>query len=164
MASDAQHRGALFRIEAPKAKIGKDHSWPIGAELLSAALFDVPQSEFIRLEFAEADRISLREDRPPLVFEAEYYFKGPTVFSPRGSLLPSWRLTVRAVPRDWKHNVKALLLEEGLPQTVKPWLVGNAGAAKREGSALLRLWYDPVDGCLIRRNYGNIGPTLIART
>lgn len=164
MVSGEQRRRPPFRTSTPKAKIGKDNSWPIGAELLSAALFDVPQSEFIQLEFAEADRISLKEDRPPLVFEAEYYFKGATIFSPRGSLSPSWRLVIRAVPREWKHNVKSLLLEQGLPQIVRPWLVENDGPPRREGSALLRLWYDPVDGRLIQRSYGKTGPSLVAQT
>ncbi|NIJ50511.1 hypothetical protein [Rhizomicrobium electricum] len=49
---------------AGKAKIGKNFSWPIGAEVISSALADVPQAAFIRIEFHEPEQHYSPETRP----------------------------------------------------------------------------------------------------
>ncbi len=144
-----------------KDKIGKDFSWPLGAEAISAALSNVLQANLIGLQFMSPDQISLRYHLPPLVFEATYYFRGPTVFSPQGSLSTSWQINIRAVQRMQRHRVKTLLLENGLPNLIKPWLQENYRPDVREGDARVRLWFDPIEDCLIARQYGKFSPARV---
>ncbi|GAA0582963.1 hypothetical protein GCM10008942_34840 [Rhizomicrobium electricum] len=59
----AREGGVLFPT-AGKAKIGKNFSWPIGAEVISSALADVPQAAFIRIEFHEPEQHYSPETRP----------------------------------------------------------------------------------------------------
>jgi hypothetical protein len=150
-----------FLATTRKAKIGKDYSWPVGAEAISAALLDVPQRELLSLAFGPDDRFHARSGLPPLVMEARYYFRGPSVSSPNRPLFqPTWEIRISAVPRTEKHQVKTLLLEQGIPELIKPWLFQMWGPDRREGSAGIYLLYEAAEERLICKRYGKVGPAL----
>lgn len=151
----AREGGMLFPT-AGKAKIGKDFSWPVGAEVISSTLADVPQAALIQIEFHSPEQHYSPETRPPIVMGARYYFKANSVFFarrpevPRPST-PTWTVEVWANYRSFKGRIRKLLVEQGLSDVIKPWLVQNDGEPGREGEALVRLYFDPVNDVLLSR-------------
>lgn len=148
---------------ASKAKIGKDFSWPLGAEAVSAALGDVPQADLIKLEFHSPEPHYSPELRPPIVLAARYYFKARSIFFPRRPEIPrpstpTWNIEIWANHRVLKARIGPLLLEHGLPYVIKPWLVHNDGPLGREGEALVRLYFDRANDTLISQQWGAIEP------
>lgn len=148
---------------ARKAKIGKDFSWPMGAEAISSALADVPQAALIQIEFHAPEQHYSPETRHPIVMGARYYFKGNSVFFARRPEIPrpstpTWNVEVWANYRTFKVRIRELLVEKGLPNVIKPWLIQNDGEAGREGEALVRLYFDPANDALSFKAWGAIAP------
>jgi hypothetical protein len=148
---------------AGKAKIGKDFSWPVGAEVISSALADVPQAALIRIEFHAPEQHYSPETRPVVVMGARYYFKANSVFFARRPEIarpstPTWTVEVWANYTSLKERIRKLLVERGLPNVIKPWLVQTDGEAGREGEAQVRVYFDSANDALFAKAWGAIAP------
>jgi hypothetical protein len=148
---------------ARKAKIGKDFSWPMGAEAISSALADVPQAALIQIEFHAPEQHYSPETSPAVVMGARYYFKANSVFFARRPEIPRpstpiWTVEVWANYTSFKGRIRKLLVEQGLPNVIKRWLVQNDGEAGREGEALVRLYFDTANDVLVARTWAAVAP------
>jgi hypothetical protein len=123
-----------------KPRIGRQESFAIGARDLSQALSGIPQGESIRLDF---DRSYRRDDHLVHVMTFRYWYIPE--FIPTFGGLPGWRVSVRAVPRVLKHQIKTLLIEGALPNIARPWLFANADLFGRMGEKALDLVFDEAE-------------------
>ena len=101
---------------ALKAKLPKIHAYPVGAKLVSEALFDLAQYQNLRIWFS-------RYPKSSLVMSVTYEIPADTshlLCRPR-YLLPRWDIWVYAVPREISASVKSHLKSTGLA-SVREWL------------------------------------------
>lgn len=106
-----------------KEKIAKGHSYPVGTEVLSAALRGVPQYESIALSFWYKDEFwassyneKLRNRGEIKVLRAEY-----------GSTFREWRIHISSVPSAVKHQVSEAIVQKVLPALKASYLqLGSA--------------------------------------
>lgn len=107
-------------------KVPKYISYPIGAEILSAALVAVPQYGELQVTFffagaAPAVLESAKRGAPVLVLSAEY---APWRRNPEGGPplhTPEWHLWVRPVPSVDKAGARGALIAGGMSK-VSEWL------------------------------------------
>ncbi|GAA0582973.1 hypothetical protein GCM10008942_34850 [Rhizomicrobium electricum] len=97
------------------------------------------------------------------MMSARYYYKANSVFFARRPEIPrpstpTWTVEVWANYRTFKVRIRELLVEQGLPNVIKPWLVQNHGEPGREGEALARLYFDPANDALLSKTWGAIEP------
>jgi hypothetical protein len=117
-----------------KPKLPTSLSYPVGAELVSEALADVPQASKLHISFG-LFRPLLRKDghmKPYPVLRANH--SGPV-------MPPSlrWGLRVWSVPSEAKHDIKESLVAGGLAR-VRRWLEVRAGLSQTRQS--LTVMYD----------------------
>lgn len=131
-----------------KSKIPHSLSFPIGAERISEALQDVPQSKALSISLFHYGRAHRPNEPVSLypVLEAQYSYSRPNLSSSNamiesGWFRPKWRLTVRPVPREKKNAVKQLLLVEGLPR-VRSWLLRHASLTRAEAYHRITVVFD----------------------
>lgn len=103
-----------------KQKIPKTLSYPVGAEILSETLGDVPQASELHISFRLFRPLCSKSGHkePYPVLQVEH----------SGTAMPShlrWGLRVWSVSCDASHDVKDLLAAEGLIR-VKRWLQTKA--------------------------------------
>jgi len=101
---------------ARKDKLPKLHAYPIGAQIVSEALADVPQYENLRLWFS-------RYPKSSLVMKARYTVPADTsqlLNSPR-YLTTRWDINIYAVPRERNAAIKSHLKSVGLA-SICEWL------------------------------------------
>jgi hypothetical protein len=110
-----------------RSKHSKEVSYPIGAEALSQALEGVPQHDRIVCDFYGGRP---HDDGKPQIYVLNArYEKQARRFSDSGSALergvfdPRWTISIFAVPRQLRGEIKLLLLEQGLPEIVRPWFI-----------------------------------------
>ena len=116
-----------------RKKIGHTHGYPLGAEVISAALADVPQFSRFTIAFHEdysRRRIAWPDPANYRVLGVSYrkIFDLPPTDKPALDLdwrERNWEIYVYPVPRTRKYLIKTLLLSEALP-TVRTWLLRNA--------------------------------------
>jgi hypothetical protein len=107
-----------------KGRISGKLSYPVGAELISAELSEVPQAKNIQISFFNKyERIEDR-GRPYSLFHVSY--------SGEKDYDPGWKITVHPVPRDKKRAVREMMRAQVFPQ-LRNWLVKYAAAYSRHG-------------------------------
>jgi hypothetical protein len=107
-----------------KAKISRRLSYPVGAELISSELADVPQAQSLEIRFqGKYERMETR-GKPYSIFVVSY--------SGTQSYEPGWSIVVRPVPRALKHTVKEILTSELFPR-IRKWLLDRADLDSRDG-------------------------------
>jgi hypothetical protein len=126
-------------------------SYPLGAEVLSRALDEVPQHSEITCSFYAGNAHQFLERPTHLVLSALYRRRARTFndgaeSQARGVYEPRRTITVFAVPRGLRHAIKTALLQDGLPNTVRPWLIENAHVMGQTGMSGLNLEYDTATG------------------
>jgi hypothetical protein len=105
-----------------KCKISSKLSYPVGAELISSELSDVPQAQGLEISFfSKYERMETRGE-PYEIFSVSYH--------PWETYDSGWRIEVRPVPRELKHLVKGALTAEFFPR-IRQWLKARAGLNSR---------------------------------
>jgi hypothetical protein len=110
-----------------RSKHSKEISYPIGTEALSHALDGVPQHDRIICDFYGGRP---HDDGKPQIYvlnvryekQARRFSHSGSAFE-RGAFDPHWKISVFGVPRQLRGAIKLLLLEQGLPDLVRPWLI-----------------------------------------
>jgi hypothetical protein len=132
-----------------RSKHSKEVSYPIGTEALSTALDGVPQHDQIVCDFYGGGQHD--HGKPQLYVLNVRYEKQARRFSDSGSALergvfdPHWKISVFAVPRQLRGEIKLLLLEQGLPDLVRPWLIAKNHLTGQTGGSALWLEYVRAD-------------------
>ena len=135
-----------------RSKHSKEVSYPIGTEALSQALDGVPQHDQIVCDFYGGGAHD--DGKPQLYVLNVRYEKRARRFSDAGSALergvfdPRWKISVFAVPRQLRGAIKVLLLEQGLPDLVRSWLIEKSHLTGKTGESLLWLDYVRADNVL----------------
>jgi hypothetical protein len=132
-----------------RSKHSKEVSYPIGAEALSKALDGVPQHDRIVCDFYGGRP---HDDGKPQIYVLNArYEKQARRFSDSGSALergvfdPRWTISVYAVPRQLRGEIKLLLLEQGLPEIVRPWFITKSHLTGQTGGTALWMEYVRAD-------------------
>lgn len=133
-----------------REKLPRGWAYPIGAEAVSAVVGDMPQADDVKLRFAVHKPPVKRakhsgsnwKGQPLLLAEYRYHLASPG--SPKRPFWeswhsPRWEIGVFAVESGNATYVRGLLLEEGLPSHVRPWLATNWKEHGRELCLGLRL-------------------------
>ena len=104
----------------------KSLAYPVGAEVISAALASVPQQDELSLTFYFDGRVravadaARRGDALP-VFEVVYAPGRFDVIGAHAHGAPKWELWIRPVPSTYRSAARHSLIETGLPK-VRQWL------------------------------------------
>jgi hypothetical protein len=117
-----------------KAKIGKELSYPLGAEVLSRALAGLPMFAHLSIWFGSGSstpRKICTETQNRVVSVAYSCTRSFTM-----SFGPSWTIRVTAVPRETRAQIKEMLLESGLEQ-IRTWLEKKANVWGSDGHVQL---------------------------
>ena len=107
-----------------KSKISSKLAYPVGAELISSELSDVPQAQGLEISFFSKYERMERRGEPYEIFSVSYH--------PWETYESGWRIEVRPVPRGLKHLVKEALTAEFFPP-IRKWLKERAGLNSRYG-------------------------------
>jgi hypothetical protein len=132
-----------------RSKHSKEVSYPIGAEALSKALDGLPQHDRIVCDFYGGGQHD--HGKPQLYVLNARYEKQARRFSDAGSALergvfdPHWKISVFAVPRQLRGEIKSLLIEQGLPDLIRPWLIEKNHLTGQTGGSALWLEYVRAD-------------------
>jgi hypothetical protein len=122
-------------------------SYPVGAELLSRAFDRVPQLKSLTCRFTAKDPHLEKGSDDWHVMMVGYRrqsrsFHESKLFVSRGGLDPSWDIQIYSVLADHRAEIKKALVEIGLPNMVRPWLIENASLEGQIGEARINLHYD----------------------
>ena len=124
-----------------KAKISSKLSYPLGAELISSELADVPQAQSLEISFhAKYEQIETR-GKPYPIFTVAY--------SGTQSYPVGWSIDVRPVPRALKHRIKETFSCELFP-SIRKWLGSHAALNSRHGFHALDVVLDEASKALLR--------------
>jgi hypothetical protein len=111
-----------------KEKIPKGFSYPIGTELLSRALEDVPQFGLFTLLFWYRDEYwassytqKIKEKSPIKIIEVSFKSYRPNLSSSKsmiesGYYEPKWEIRINSIPSEYAGIVKEQLITKVLPQ------------------------------------------------
>jgi hypothetical protein len=133
-----------------RSKHSKEVSYPIGAEALSRTLNGVPQHELITCDFY-AGSPQHDHGKPQLYVLNVRYQKQARSFhhgksaEVHGVFEPRWEISIFGVPRQLRGEIKSLLLEQGLPDLVCPWLIAKSHLTGQTGGSALWLEYVRAD-------------------
>ena len=140
-----------------KMKLPGSLAYPVGAELLSAALADVPQRDRLTLGFYDKPTIFASEFRRLLacgvytVIAVNYRHLGPGLSGSNKDVdtgwyrSESWELSVYPVPGKQKALVRAALVAEGIP-AVREWLTTSRPVIWREGRHVCQVLFHEHSG------------------
>ena len=122
-------------------------SYPVGAELISAAIGDVPQLPMLGLCFRSHPGVFKAPTRPFEILTAEYQYHKASRFSSRDPWWerwhePRWEISIYAVPSPMRHQIKTLLLGEGIARA-REWLIKRAIVHGEEGARRRTILFDP---------------------
>ena len=132
------------------SKIPQTHSFPVGAELLSESLPAVPQLELLTLNFYGLWARGRSNLQPVLrvnhinIRESQYSSKNLVA---QGFYRDTWEIAVYPVLREYKREVKRLLIDEGLLK-VSEWLSAQRSPTWLEGRKTLAVIFDEVSTSL----------------
>jgi hypothetical protein len=127
--------------------------YPVGAEVLSRALDGVPQHGVLSCTFTATDSHRRREGSEMYVLNAVYskrarsHYDGADALA-RGVLDPRWEIWVFAVPTTVSGMIRQQLLETGLPEMLRPWMLENASIDGKTGRASIMIVFDEDERCL----------------
>lgn len=130
-----------------KARLFGNLSYPVGAEILSEGLQEVPQITGLRVTFTLPPLLDPTETNSPYrILSAEYCFQPVELSSSKkfiedGWYDEDWGLTVFAVRRQVKSLVKNLLVQDGLPR-VKKWLMAERTPVWKYGRKTCCILFD----------------------
>jgi len=111
-----------------KCKISGRLSYPVGAELISAELADVPQAASLEIGFfSKYERMETR-GQPYEILTVSYTSWGIQDYG--------WRIEARPVPRELKHSVKEVLTTEFFPR-IRRWLKARAGVDRLDSCGVI---------------------------
>jgi hypothetical protein len=133
-----------------RIKHSKEVSYPIGAEALSRQLAGVPQHDLITCHFL-AGYPQYDVGKPQFYVLNVVYEKQARKFHDsksaleRGVFDPRWYISVFAVPRHLRGAIKLLLIEQAVPDVVRPWLIEKSHLTGRTGGSVLWLEYVRAD-------------------
>jgi hypothetical protein len=138
-------------------------SYPIGAEQLSRGLDGVPQHGELTCTFTAGMPHRWVDKELIHVMNAGYTKHGRSHFDSgdardRGVYDPRWEIWVYDVPVPLRGEIKKALVEIGLPQIVKPWLMANSGIVGKTGNAGITLEYNLFDKVLVPTIRNNLQP------
>jgi hypothetical protein len=126
-----------------RVKISSRLSYPVGAELISSELADVPQAQSLEVRFhGKYERMETR-GQPYSIFTVSY--------AGTQSYQPGWSIEVRPVPRALKHTVKETLSSEFFPR-IRKWLEDRADLDSRHGFDALSVVLDENGETLLKLN------------
>jgi len=139
-----------------KMRVPRTLAYPIGAELVSSALAEVPQRERMTLGFYDKPTIFASDYHQLLargiyaVVAASYRNLGPGLSGSNrdietGFYTESWELSIYPVPVKEKARVRAALVADGLP-AVRGWLTLARPATWREGRHGFQVLYHERSG------------------
>jgi hypothetical protein len=129
-------------------------SYPIGAEALSQALEGVPQHAALTCSFCAGNTHQHLDKPRQLALSAAYNKRARSFYDgqdadARGVFLPRWSITVFTVPRTLRHAVKLALLNDGLPNILRPWLIANAPMTGKTGGCAINLEFNVAEAKLV---------------
>jgi hypothetical protein len=138
-------------------------SYPVGAEILSRGLDGVPQHNEVTRTFTSG---SLQRDLGKeliYVTSVGYTKRARSHFdsgdaAARGVYDPRWEIWMFTVPLAYRGEIKKALVEIGLPNMIKPWLIANANIAGKTGNAGIILEYHVFDKVLVATIRNNLQP------
>ena len=136
-----------------KDKLTSSIAYPVGAELVTAALSSAPQIAKLELWFI-ANRYGRSEDYGSrLVFSARYRkdnlgLSASHSLDQCGFYGPKWELWVYAVPRQLNSKIRVCLLEYGF-EYVRDWLSSVRTDLWLSSSHECKLWYRSDDNRLV---------------
>jgi hypothetical protein len=126
-----------------KQRLPRGWSFPVGAEVLTTSLADVPHAAPAPLSFSHAepyflsDRKKRRSEDLPLPVLEVSFSRTPTFPDPPLER-PMWTIRVRSVPSDLRKWVRECLMELGLPR-LRTWLLQPFPTAALEASPQCRV-------------------------
>lgn len=146
-----------------RTKHSKLLSYPIGAVALSRALDGVPQHDQIACTFFAGNPNAAKHKDRIYVMSVVYEKQGRSFHhsedaNERGVFDPRWTINVYAVASEIRAAIKAALLEVGLPDCTRKWLVEHAHLTGKTGGAALWLEYDLLDKCLVAMRKSGLAP------
>jgi hypothetical protein len=146
-----------------RTKHSKLQSYPIGAEALSRALDGVPQHDQIACDFyagnPNADKAKDIINVMSVVYEKHARtFHHSEDADERGVFDPRWTIHIYAVATDLRAQIKTALLEIGLPDFTRTWLIDHAHLTGKTGGAALWLAYDTTEKCLLATRKTGLQP------
>jgi hypothetical protein len=129
-------------------------SYPLGAEALSRALDGVPQHAALACHFIAGNTHQHLDKLRQLALSSAYQrrersFNDGQEAQARGVFLPRWTITVFAIPKTQRHEIKTALLTDGLPNILRPWLVEHAAHLGKTGGCAINLEYDISEAKLV---------------
>jgi hypothetical protein len=142
-----------------RAKIPRGLSYPVGSEVVSRALADVPQYSRLTLTFwakpfssSSQFRAELVAGKPMDVFVASYRHVPPGLSGSRGMIESGWYdeqwgLTVYPVASERRQDARRLLLEGGLV-SVRRWLSELRDSTWYYGHKRMAIRYDPTSNSI----------------
>jgi hypothetical protein len=148
-----------------RAKHSKRVSYPIGAEILSRALDGVPQHSVITCTFTAGNphrNVGKEQFRVMHV----HYRKRPRSFydgknaASRGVFAAFWDIWIYDVLVEHRADIRHALIETGLPNLVRPWLIANAVNDGKVGEAIISLEYNTVEKVLMSDMRSGIQPEI----
>jgi hypothetical protein len=145
-----------------RIKHSQELSYPIGAEALSRSLEEVPQRELITCSFSTGRQ---HDDGKPQIYvlnvryqkQARNFYHGKSA-EVHGVFEPRWEITVFSVPRQLRGAIKLLLIEQGLPELVRPWLIAKNHLTGQTGGSALWLEYVRADKVFVTTTREDIAP------
>jgi hypothetical protein len=146
-----------------RAKHSKLVSYPIGAEALSRALDGVPQHKRLTCTFYAGNPNRDVGKEVFRVFYAHYRQRPRSFFDGkdaalRGVFASFWDVWVYDVLIAHRADIKKALIEVGLPEMVRPWLMANAGLEGKVGEAIITLDYNTTTKTLFAKSNTGIQP------
>ena len=144
-----------------KSKLPQALSYPIGAEILSAAFAGVPQFDLLNVDFFFYSKMRPEVVGNYPVLELRYWRGAKTIHTrpeqlENGVMKRSWSIMVRPVPRVRRHLIRTQLTDAALP-AARAWLDRNAGCVG-EGSLELTYLFDEETQLLIANETPHLGP------
>jgi hypothetical protein len=138
-----------------KGPISRSLSWPIRAKELSDALADTPQAEKLSINFHHYEPMD-RRGKPHAVLSVHYHGE-ERVRSAVGSE-EEWSISVAPVPRDLRHLVNGLLMNEALP-AMRNWLMERKNLHGRFGGQACSAIFDEQTESLTMEHFQTPGET-----
>jgi hypothetical protein len=151
-----------------RAKHSKLVSYPVGAEILSRALEGVPQHPQLTCTFTAGNPHRDLGNEFFRVMHVHYRKRTRSFFdredaASRGVFAAFWEIWIYDVLIAHRADIKKALIETGLPDMVRPWLLANANIDGKVGEAVLSLEYRTVEKILIPTARNGIQPEKVYR-
>jgi hypothetical protein len=141
-------------------------SYPLGAELLSRAFDGVPQHSAMTCTFVAGNPQRTLNEEKTRVLDIRYRRRDRSFYDGEnadalGVFQPKWEIWIYDVPVALRHEIKALLVEDALPNVARNWLMKHAAIDGKFGNAAICLDYNKIDKVLHVSEGQDIAPEKI---